>query len=240
MGVGSVFCCLHPIPADSILENIMRKMFVFAVLAVIATLLPAQAPQGQQTQPAAQPEPSHPYFDLAGSFYKTFSTSTTGHGTVQKPTDSEGGMFEMRYIKSTFIGGEISYGYNPANQSYSPAATNCGYICNAAPESVTSNANELAFNWVFSKTKGNLRPFAVAGVGFVFTVGTGNAYAVNTSVKPAYVYGAGTDWALGPRFGIRAQLRGNLYSAPATTFAYPATGQFESVIEPAIGIYFRP
>lgn len=220
----------------------MRKLSLHAVVAVIAFFacraLPAQNQQGQQAPQAPAAPPS--YFDLAGSFYKTFSTSTTGHGTVQKPTDSEGGMFEMRYIKSTFIGGEISYSFNPANQTYSPSATNCGYFCNAQPEKVTGNANNLGFNWVFSKTTGKLRPFAVAGIGFVFTVGTGNAYALNTAVKPAYEYGGGTDWALSPRFGIRAQVRGNLYSAPATTFAFPATGKFESVIEPAIGVYFRP
>ncbi len=212
----------------------MGKKYLNAMLVAIAwmalTALPANA------QAKAQPQSQ---IDLAGSFYRTLSTSTTGHGTVQTPTDSYGGLFEARYLKSTWIGGELSYGWNPANQAYTPTATGCGYYCNAKPESVKANANELGFSWVFSKAMGNLRPFALGGIGFVFTVPPGNEYAVNTAIKPAYIYGAGLDWGVSEHFGIRAQYRGNLYSAPQVTFAFPATGKFTHVAEPAVGVYFR-
>lgn len=212
----------------------MGTRSLYAVLAVIASMVLTALPAKSQAK--AQPQSQ---IDVAGSFYRTMSTSTTGHGAIQTPTDANGFLFEARYIKSSWIGGEVSYGWNPANQSYAPTKTGCGFYCNTAPEKVKANANELGFNWVFSKAMGNLRPFAVAGIGFVFTVAPGNEYAVNTSVKPAYILGGGVDWGLSDRIGIRAQFRDNLFSAPQETFAFPATAKFTNVAEPAVGVYFR-
>lgn len=216
----------------------MGKKPLYAALVVIASMALTALPAKSQGQAPSKAQ-SQSQIDLAGSFYRTLSTSTTGHGTIQTPTDSYGGLFEARYLKSTWIGGEVSYGWNPANQAYAPTATGCGYHCNTQPESVKANANELGFNWVVSRPMGNLRPFVLAGIGFVFTVAPGNEYAVNTSVKPAYIVGGGVDWGLSEHFGLRAQFRDNLYSAPQETFAFPATAKFTNVAEPAVGVYFR-
>lgn len=216
----------------------MGKKLPFAVLAVIASMALTALPATSQSQAPSKAQPQS-QFDLAGSFYRTMSSSTTGHGVVQKATDANGFLFEARYLKSTWIGGEISYGWNPANQSYAPTATGCGYSCTTTPEAVKASANEVGFNWIPSKAMGNLRPFGVAGIGFVMTVAPGHEYAVNTSVKPVYILGGGVDWGLSERIGIRAQFRDNLFSAPQETFAFPATGKFTNVAEPTVGIYFR-
>lgn len=205
----------------------MRMKSLYAVLAVlVATALSAL--------------PARAQFDVAGSYYKTFDTSTSGHGTNQSQAGSSGFLLEGRYLKSTFLGAEIAYSYNPANQNYEPTPGNCGYLCSQQPESVQAYANEVSFDWVPSLKIGNLRPFGVAGLGFVLTNPPGNEYAVNTAVKPAYVVGAGSDFAVSPRFGIRAQLRDNFFIAPQATHAYPATGKFVQLAEPTIGVYFRP
>lgn len=205
----------------------MRMRSLYAVLAVIVTI-------------ALSALPAHAQFDLAGSFYKTFSTSTTGKGTHQTQDASAGFLIEGRYIKSSLLGAEVSYSFNPANQAYSTDTSTCTFTCNAQPETVKASANTVTFDWVPSKKIGNLRPFGVAGIGFVLTVPPGNEYAVNTAVKPAYVFGGGADWGFSPRFGLRAQVRDNMYIAPNATFAFPMTGKYMQAVEPAIGIYFRP
>ncbi len=205
----------------------MRMRPLYAVLAVIVTI-------------ALSALPAHAQFDVAGSFYKTFNTSTTGNGTNQTQDASAGFLLEGRYIKSTFLGGEISYGFNPANQSYTVDKGSCGLTCNTQAEAVKAYANEISFNWVVSKQFGRLRPFGVAGLGFVLTVPPGNEYALNTAVKPAYVFGGGVDWGMTKRFGLRAQMRDNVYSAPNATFAFPATRKFMQLAQPAFGVYFRP
>jgi hypothetical protein len=203
----------------------MRKKSCYAILAVIAALawsaLPAQA-----------------QFDVGGSFYRTFSTSTSGNGTAQKPTNSYGGMVEGRYIKSTFLGAEVTYSYNAADQSLAPTS-DCGFFCNNQPRTVPTKQNEASVDWVVSKKLGNLRPFAVAGFGFMINIGSGNGYALNTAIRPTYIAGGGTDWGFSPRFGLRLQFRDNFYKAPNVTFAYPTTGKFTQTAEPMIGVYFR-
>ena len=56
--------------------------------------------------------------DVALSGYRTFASSTTGSGTKQTPTDSEGGLFEWRHIANPLVGFEFEVTFNPANQSY--------------------------------------------------------------------------------------------------------------------------
>lgn len=60
------------------------------------------------------------------------------------------------------------------------------------------------------------------------------------SLKPVYVYGAGVDWALLSRFGIRFQYRGSVYSAPNMTNLFSATDSYTHTAEPMVGIYFNP
>lgn len=70
--------------------------------------------------------------------------------------------------------------------------------------------------------------------------------STNLSVKPVYVYGAGLDWDLSRRLGLRFQYRGNIYSAPnMTKFSsapytyFSTTGSYMHTAEPAVGVYFH-
>ncbi len=177
--------------------------------------------------------------DVALSAYRAFNTSTTGNGTVQVPTDSIGGMFELRHITSPIIGYELTYAFNPDNQSLSPEVGACTYECGNPPEKITTRAHEVALDWVVSKKFGSLRPFAVGGLGFFIAVPSGDLYDLNTIVRPAFVIGGGVDWDFAARFGLRFQYRDNLYKTPNITGIYYTTGVYTQTAEPMGGAFFR-
>jgi len=178
-------------------------------------------------------------FDIGGSFYEALNDSSTGNGTQQTTTNSQGGMVEARYIYSSLIGFEMTYGYNPANQTFTPATGNCGYACANPKTALTAHASEVGMDWVFSKRFGNIRPFAVAGLGFFITSPSRSTYEVNTVVRGTFIGGGGVDVGLSQHFGVRAQVRDNVYKAPNLSAFYPATGQYTHTIEPGAGVYYR-
>jgi opacity protein-like surface antigen len=182
--------------------------------------------------------------DVAASLYGAFSGTTNGNGTIQSPSNSAGGLLELRHISNPIIGYDVTYSYNRDNQTYSSKSTVCpvGVIppCNPlAPAAVSANAHELTGDWVVSVHGANLRPFALAGVGLLFNEPVSGQSNTSSSTKPAFVYGAGLDWGLLPHIGLRFQYRGNLYKAPDLTRLFTSTGAFTHTAEPMIGVYFR-
>lgn len=144
----------------------------------------------------------------------------------------------MRYVKSPFIGFELTYSLNPFDQSYSPDKATCGFTCSNPPETIPDKTSEFGVDWVVSKRSGSIRPFALGGFGFLVNAATGDAYAINTIVRPGYIYGGGADWGTG-HWGLRAQYRGTFYKAPNLTSVYFPTGKFAQTAEPMIGVYYR-
>ncbi|HUX45068.1 MAG TPA: outer membrane beta-barrel protein [Terracidiphilus sp.] len=184
---------------------------------------------------------AHAQFDVAGSFFQTFNSSTTGNGTIQKPKNSAGGMIEFRYIQKPLLGFELSYSFNPADESYSASSTDCGLRCNNAPVTVTSNNHMVGVHWVLT-TKGKyagFRPFGLVGPGFVISEPNTNDYGVNSRVRISFDYGGGVDYAITPDFGVRAQIRGAMYKAPDLYVLYSPTGVSMQTLQPSVGIYFR-
>ncbi|MGA8727695.1 MAG: outer membrane beta-barrel protein [Terracidiphilus sp.] len=174
--------------------------------------------------------------DAALSLYGAFSGTTNGNGTVQSPSNSAGGIVELRHISNPIVGYEGTYSFNRANQKYS----SCGIVNPLCSEqSVKANAHEITGDWIASVKIANLRPFALAGVGLLFDVPSSGQASTSTSTKPVFVYGAGLDWGLIPHIGLRLQYRGNLYKAPDLTSLYTSTGAFTHTAEPMIGAYFR-
>ncbi len=203
----------------------MRKKWMQAVLTVVGIA-------------ALSSVAAHAQTDVGLSFYKTFNTSTTGNGTTQSPSNSAGGMLEVRHIHSPFIGYEATYSYNPNDQMLSPTTGNCGYRCTNQPTKITTRASEIALDWVVSTKFAGLRPFAVAGVGFYIGSPTSNQYDLNTIVRPAYVFGGGVDWGFLPHFGLRAQFRDNMFKAPDLDGLYSPTGVYTHMAEPMIGVFY--
>ena len=181
--------------------------------------------------------------DVALSLYGAFSGVTNNGGVTVSPSNSAGGIVELRHIANPILGFEGTYSFNRANQTYtSTVAVTCaqGVTC-PSTASVSANAHEITVNWVPSVHVANFRPFGVLGVGALFAVPqTGQTSVVTqTSTKAVYVYGAGLDWGLLPHIGLRLQYRGNLYKTPDVTRLFTSIDTFRHTAEPMIGIYFR-
>ena len=57
--------------------------------------------------------------DIGLSLYGAFSGATNGSGVQQSPSNSAGGIVELRHISNPLVGYEATYSYNRANQVYS-------------------------------------------------------------------------------------------------------------------------
>jgi hypothetical protein len=231
-------------------ETMMRMQWKQAVLFVMGSAALGSAVSPAQTGAAGQTNtapPAHaraagePEFSIGGSFYEALTASTTGNGTQQTATNSQGGMLEMRYLQNPLLGFEFTYSYNPANQTIAPTPSpNCGLNRTCADPTVplTVKASEVGVDYVASKKIGRLRPFAVGGLGFFISSPANSKLEVQTVVRPTFIFGGGLDWALASHFGVRAQFRDNLYHAPNLSNFNPATGQYTHSAEPMGGFYY--
>jgi opacity protein-like surface antigen len=174
---------------------------------------------------------------VALSVYGAFSGATNGNGVAESPSNSAGGLVELRHISNPLLGWEATYAYNRANQVYHltgdlPCPTN---DCTAA---ISANAHEITGDWVPSVHIGSVRPFAVLGIGALLNEPAGSQSDTTSSNKVVYVYGAGLDLRLIPHIGLRFQYRGNLYKTPDVTTLYTSTNAFTHTAEPVLGAYF--
>lgn len=176
---------------------------------------------------------------VALSLYGAFSGVTNGNGVQESPSNSAGGLLELRHISNPLMGYDVTYSYNRANQVYSSTAVLPCPPSGCSAAAVSADAHEITGDWVVSVHAANFRPFALAGVGLLLNEPAGSQSNTTSSDKPVFVYGAGLDWGLVPHFGLRFQYRGNVYKAPDVTTAFTSTGAFAQTAEPMIGAYFR-
>jgi hypothetical protein len=188
--------------------------------------------------------------DVALSGFATFTSSSSGSGTEQTPHNSEGGLLELRHIVNPLVGFEGAVSFNPYNQSYTPQTGACYPVCGEPPIEESGRLTEFTMDWIVSFKTGKLRPFALGGAGFAFTIpgatppvstpaGLVPGYAINTVVRPAFVYGGGLDWDFLSRFGLRLQVRGNMTKAPQLSDLYTSTTKYTQIYEPMGGVYYR-
>jgi opacity protein-like surface antigen len=172
------------------------------------------------------------------SVYGAFSGATDGNGVQESPSNSAGGLFELRHISNPIVGWEATYSYNRANEAYSSSVT-CGLPCgNVSATSVKADAHEITGDWVPSLHIANFRPFGVLGIGLLLNEPANGQTNTTSSDQAVYVYGAGLDWGLLPHLGLRFQYRGNLYKAPDVSKLYTSSDAFAHTSEPMIGAYF--
>jgi opacity protein-like surface antigen len=169
------------------------------------------------------------------SLYGAFNGATNGNGVQQSPSNSAGGLFELRHISNPLFGYEATYSYNRANQTYTVCGT-VNPLCQK--QSISADAHEITGDWLVSVHVANLRPFALAGGGLLLNEPSSGQSGTTSSIKPVFVYGAGLDWGLLPHLGLRFQYRGNLYKAPDVSTAFTSTNAFTHTAEPMLGAYF--
>lgn len=177
--------------------------------------------------------------DISFSGLGTISNSTTGNGTLQSSADAGGGMVGLRHIVNPLVGFEANLAVNGSNQTLSTVAGSCGSRCNNPPASIHATGIEFTADYVVSAKFGNLRPFALAGVGFVYTDPSGTEIGLNSLSRGVFVGGGGADWGLAPHIGLRLQYRANFFKAPDIYRGFSPTGQFVRMQEPMAGVYFR-
>src|SRR6266567_486266 len=206
-----------------------RGLYTILLLAGLAALGGAGLAQAQT--------------DVALSLYGAFSGTTNGNGTIQSPSNSAGGMVELRHISNPLVGYEATYSYNRDNQKYaSTVAVTCpvGVTPPCSPTaSIKANAHEVSADWVVSLGVASIKPFALAGVGLLLNQPAGGQSNTTSETKPVFVYGAGLDWGLLPHLGLRFQYRGNLYKAPNLTRLFTSSDAFTHTAEPMVGAYLR-
>jgi opacity protein-like surface antigen len=223
----------------------MKWILTTVILTGMAALTCAAA-QGQ-AGPAAKEKAGAPpsrqtdsrQTDIGASVYETFTSAVTGMGTVQTPTNALGGLVEVRHISNPLFGYEMAFSFNPADQAYAPKAGACALVCQNPPTKISGNAVEFSADYVASYKTGNVRPFVLGGLGVFITIPGATPLGNNTSIRGAYIYGGGLDWAFSDHLGLRVQYRGNLYKAPNISSIYPATGQWTQSGEPMGGIFYR-
>jgi opacity protein-like surface antigen len=198
---------------------------------------PARGKTG--TAPARAAAGPLPQFDIGASGYYALTSSSSGAGLTQTPTNAVGGTFELRYIASPLVGLEMTFAFNPADQAYAPKTGACGLTCQNPATKISGDAIVASLDYIVSKKIGNLRPFAVGGLGVYVAIPGATPYGNNTSLRGAYTFGGGVDYDLGSHLGIRGQFRDILYKAPNTSAIYPATGGFTQSLEPMGGIFYR-
>lgn len=185
--------------------------------------------------------PAHAQTSVALSALGSFKPNSSNAVTRQIPANSAGFMIELRHISSPLFGYDVAYSYRGADQIYElthPLGCPGPSCINSQP--VNANAHSLTLNWVVSLPVANFRVFALAGGGFErFNPGGSQAGSTQAQTKGLFDYGAGVDWTLLPRLGLRFQYRGNVYKAPQLATAFESTNKFTQDAEPMIGAYFN-
>lgn len=181
--------------------------------------------------------------DLAASVYGAFTGSVTGNGVTQSPANQGGAMVELHHQSNPLVGYALTYSWNRADQRYTGGQVTCGLPCGNQPTTETAhvpaNAHEVTAAWEVGLHVLNLRPFLLAGGGVLFHQAAQSSSGTRNGTAGVLVYGGGVDVGLLPHVGIRAQYRGNVYSAPQLSTAFSSTKAFFNTAEPMVGVYLR-
>ena len=154
---------------------------------------PASAKNGAAAKARAAKE-SDAEWDVGGSFYEALTSGTSGNGTQQTPSNGMGGMLELRHIAKPLLGYELAFGFNTADQAYVPKVGACGLVCQNPAATISGNAAQVSLDYIVSHKFGNLRPFAVGGLGVYIAVPGPTPFGNNTSIRGAYIVGGGLDF----------------------------------------------
>ena len=204
------------------------QRYRFAILFLLPVIVFSASPARAQTTVAVS---------ALGSI-----RSDSGNDVIrQVPANSAGFMLELRHISDPLVGYDLSYSFRGADQLYEYRGPACvGSACPPTAQPVNTDAHQLALNWIVSLPISNVRVFALAGGGFErFEPTSSQAAPTHGQTRGLFDYGAGLDWGLLPHLGLRLQVRGNVYKAPALADAFSSTGKFTHDLEPMAGAYFR-
>jgi len=177
-------------------------------------------------------------FDVSIGGAYAFNRQSSGNGIDLRHSDEAGWLATARLRMSERHSFQFNYGH-----------TKNGYEYTAPPfqYAVQTTMAEFTGTYIYNfAPRGKFEPFVTAGGGvLVFT--PGSTY-VNTALsgfgavreeRPAFVYGAGVDYAVYKRIALRFQYRGLLYSNPDFHVSSLFVGGKTHTAEPAFGVVFK-
>jgi outer membrane immunogenic protein len=163
------------------------------------------------------------------------ATDASGNSFQNHTTKSGGFLAGYTFAVNKWGSVEGNYGYSQNTQNFASLVGSAG---------VMENAHEWTGDFLFKipTHTARLRPFALAGAGILMLHPTDEAMlATNASnqTKGVFVYGAGADFAMSHRFGVRAEYRGLLTKTPDFGLTDLATSATTHIAEPSVGIFYR-
>jgi outer membrane immunogenic protein len=163
-----------------------------------------------------------------------FTKDTEGNGIRDRVTNTGGVLIGYRYNINRWLAAEANYGYDRNTQTYFGSGSG----------RVQSNVHQVTGEAVVKLPSFfRLQPYALAGGGALMFDPTGNAGAsfagATFEAKGAFVYGAGTDYALTKHLAVRAEYRGYVYKTPDFNLVSLNTNAWTHTAQPSAGIVFR-
>jgi len=177
-------------------------------------------------------------FDVSVGASYAINRQTSANGIDQRPTDETGLLGSIRYRFNPRSSFQFNYGHTKNAQEYTAAPFQ--YV-------VQSTVAEFTGAYVYNfARRGKFEPFMTAGGGvLVFTPGstyvntTLSGFGAQREDRTTFLYGAGLDYAVYKRLGLRVQYRGLLYSNPDFHVHSLFVGGLTHTAEPAIGVVFK-
>lgn len=179
-------------------------------------------------------------FDVAIGVGPALSRSTSGNQTTQTVTESGVGLATIRINFSRRSSAEFNYGRIRNTQEY---------FSSPYQYRIQDKITEYSGDYVFRPVKWNkFRPYALAGGGVLRFYPDYKGTTINqiltplgamNQTRPSFLFGAGLDYRVTKRWGVRLQYRGFLYEVPDFKVNNLFTGAVGTLSEPTLGVVFR-
>jgi opacity protein-like surface antigen len=177
-----------------------------------------------------------------------FVADSSGHDAFDSPTtrhvDTAGGfLVSYRYRLWSWLALEANYGLAPNSIQFSTSSG--AFTGNAYMHQVTtgfvvklpSGARHKFSPYLLMG--GGAMIFSPTSDGFRTAGGFASSPAATRETDATFVYGAGVDFPIKPRWSLRAEYRGLVYHSPDFGVPTLATGSTLHTAQPSLGVAYR-
>ena len=212
----------------------MSKRSVLVII-VIATLTAAGSAQDSRSS-------------IALEGIGAFTGDSSGHDASDSPTtrhvDTAGGfLVSYRYRLWSWLALEANYRLTPNSiqvSTSSGAFTGNAYIHQVTTGFVVKLPAGARHRFSpYLLMGGGAMIFSPTSDGFRTTGGFASSPAATRESDAAFVYGAGADFPIKPRWSLRAEYRGLVYHSPDFGVPTLATGSTLHTAQPSLGVAYR-
>ena len=201
-------------------------------VAIMAGLLAFTALAQNTSQSTEEETHQGTSYEVSLNFTGNFQRHADGLGVIDNASYSAGFLGDFRYHFNESSALEVNYG-----------ATSFSQYCSTS-SFTQSNVYEGTLAYVLTPNKlsrGRFHPFLELGTGGIFfsPVAGGTTGRAFSQDRAAFVYGAGVEWRVSPRFALRGGYRGLVYRAPDFAIPIQVTNATTQMAEPYVGFSVR-